>query len=480
MARHAGPALSTPALGGAAAHAVVVGGGLAGIAAALCLRHKGWRVTLVEAGPALAAGWDSHELGGEMWDFGLRIPAESGIAWADDLLFHDLPGAPLWNRLGRLAHEAGVTAGRLNPETGCLDARGLGAPQLEQIRFELIERAFSADPGAEAAHAGERLAALYGPTLAGGLLADAARALLGRPPEALAWNALANRLPARVVAAEAEETDRLRRIGALVGRLAHPSARNLPSNTLDDRSYLYPSAGGIGRWTGALRRALDQEGIALRLGQRVTGWRLRGGTILDVTLADGTALGGALFVLAAAPAALPLAGRAPAPAAGLVVEAWAFRFAGAAPPELHWATSYDPSLGFLRVGFPERLRGAPPDRGQGWRLLAELRPGAADDLPGLLAAWRGLGLLPEAARLVAAEPIGRGRFAVETPQAAAEREAALAGLAALGNLVALGPASGGHVLVPGLITEAARLADSRPARRTARQAPAAMTQPALQ
>jgi hypothetical protein len=467
MARSAGPVPSAPALAGSAPHAVIIGGGLGGIAAALCLRHKGWDVTLVEAGPQLAAGWGSREIAGALWDFGLRIPAECGISWADDLLFHDLPGAPLWNRLGRLAHEGGCAAGRLNAETGCPDATALDATTCEQIRFELIERAFSPDPGAEAAHAGERLAAIYGPTLAGGLLAEAAEALLGRAPAALAWNALANRLPARVVVAGTEDTDRLRRIGSLGARLAHPSARGLPSNTLDDRSYLYPAAGGIGRWADALRRSLEQQGVALRLGQQVRDCRTRGEALDEITLADGSVLAASLFVLTTAPAALPIGPSAP-PAPGLEVEAWALQLAGAAPPDLHWVTSYDPSLPFQRIGFPERLRGAAP--AAEWRMLAELRRGAGADLPGLIAACARLGLLPEAARLVAAEPIGRGRFAVETPEAERHRRAALADLARLRNLTALGAAAGGHVLVPGLLTDAARLAETHAARRAPRRA----------
>jgi hypothetical protein len=464
MARPAGPTPSAPALAGGPPHAVIIGGGLGGIAAALCLRHKGWSVTLLEAGPHLAAGWGSRDLAGEPWDLGLRIPAESGTVWADDLLFHDLPGAPLWNRLGRIAREGGITAGRLNADTGCPDATTLGAAALEQIRFELIERAFSADPGAEAPSAAERLAAIYGPTLASGLLADAARALLGRPPEALAWNALANRLPARVVVACTEETDRLRRIGALGARIAHPSARGLPSNALDDRSYLYPSRGGIGRWAEALRLGLEQQEVTLRLGQRVTGCRLAGERIEALTLASGETIPGTLFVLTAAPGALPLALPPAPPAAGAEVEAWALRFAGASPPDLHWVTSYDPATAFQRLGFPDRLAGQ-WRQGEPWRLLAELRPGAAADLPARLPEWTGLGLLPAAARLLSAEPIGTGRFAVETPEAARCRREALGALGGLSNLVALGSAQGGHSLVPGLISDAAQLAESHAARR---------------
>ncbi|WP_207536931.1 FAD-dependent oxidoreductase [Sabulicella rubraurantiaca] len=41
--------------------AAVIGGGLAGMGAALCLASRGWSVMLLEAGTRLGAGWSSTE-----------------------------------------------------------------------------------------------------------------------------------------------------------------------------------------------------------------------------------------------------------------------------------------------------------------------------------------------------------------------------------------------------------------------------------
>jgi glycine/D-amino acid oxidase-like deaminating enzyme len=461
MRRHPAPSGKSPAVLSRAPRAVVTGGGLGGIAAALCLAEAGWSVTLLEAGPQFAAGWTSHTADDEEWDAGLRVPAESGIAWADDLLFRTPPGAPRWNRLGRIAREGAITGGRLNPETGCLDARVLPAAARAAIQDELLARAEAPDPGPSAPDAAARLATMYGPTLAGGLLAEACRALLGAPPDGLAWSATSGRLPERVVVTDAPRTDALRRIGRLAERVAHPSARHIPIAP-EERSYLYPRQGGIGRWSASLLAGLAAAGVETRLRARVTLAEERSGTLAGLALSEGGRIEAELYVLATAPAALPLAEPVAAPQPGAKpIAAWGLRFEGGEAPDLHWITSFDSTTPFLRLGFPQRLRGG-HGRPRSWTMIAELH-GEADPA-GLPEALRPLGLLPGGARLAAAIPIAQGRFAQDTPEAERIRREGLARLAAFPNLATVGAAAGGHVLIPRLIADAAQLAEARRAR----------------
>lgn len=436
--------------------ALVLGGGLGGMIAARLLASRGCAVTLLEAGPALGAGWRSLATPFGAADLGIRVPRESGVAWADSLIFHDL-GLD-WHRIGALPREAHVVAGRLRTETGCLDARGLAPALLATARAELIARAEAPDPGADAPDLAARFRATHGPTLLEAVLRPACLSLLGAPPETLAPLAAQGRLPLRIVVAERAEAERLQRLGHLAARIAHPRAADAPPG--GGGEYLHPREGGIGAWTAALEAALRRAGVAIRTRARLAGLSSRGGRIRGAWMLDGTDLACDLFVLAAPPRALP--DLPDVPEMGMPVAAQLIAIEGGAPPALDWLLSYDPATPFLRLGFPDRLEGRDPPRGAPWRVIAELRqpvpPGGALD---------GLGLLPRGARVVGGLPLGTGRFAVETVESRAAREAALQRLAGFDNAAVLRGATGGHALIGEIVADAAALAARADAPRAA-------------
>lgn len=436
--------------------ALVLGGGLGGMIAARLLAARGCAVTLLESGPVPGAGWHSLATPFGAGDCGIRVPRESGVAWADALVFHDL-GLP-WHRIGPLPREAHLVAGRLRGETGCLDARGLDPARLATARAELIARAETPDPGAAAPDLATRFRVIYGPTLLDSVLRPACLSLLGAPPEALAPLAAQGRLPPRIVVAERAEAERLQRLGHLGARIAHPRAADAPRGAGGD--YLYPRGGGIGAWTAALETALRRAGVTIRTGARLAGLSSLGGRIRGAWMLDGSDLACDLFVLAAPPRALP--DLPDVPEMRMPVAARLLAIEGGAPPPLDWLVSYDPATPFLRLGFPDRLEGRDLARGATWRVMAELRQDAP--LAGTLGA---LGLLPQGARLVGEVPLGTGRFAVETVESGAAREAALQRLVGFENAAVLRGATGGHALVGEIVADAAALATRVDARRAA-------------
>ncbi|MGG5808878.1 FAD-dependent oxidoreductase [Falsiroseomonas sp. CW058] len=448
--------------------AVIIGGGIGGMAAALLLADRGFAVRILEAGPRPGAGWRSAATEAGPADLGIRVPRESGNARADALVFHagvfhagvfHAGAACAWNRLGAEPSQGHVACGRLNHDTPCPDARILPPVVLARARAELLARAFDTDPAGAAPHLAARLGALFGPTLLDTLLRPACRALLGAEPEALAWNAAQARLPARLVVADGEETERLRQMGALGARLAHPRAAEAP-RAADAPAYLYPREGGIGRWTTALDAALSAAGVEVRSGARVAALRHGARGVVAVRLDGGAELPADLLVLAAGPNALPFL---PAlPEVTLPAAARLLTVEGGTAPALHWLASYDPATPFLRLGFPDRLEGRRLPPGAPWRILAELpiAGGAAPGTRALADALAGLGVLPRGARIAADRPVGAGRFAVETVELAAAREAALAELRGIPNLAVLRSATGGHALVGDLVADAARLAEA--------------------
>jgi len=435
---------------------LVLGGGLGGMIAARLLAALGCAVTLLEAGPVLGAGWRSVATPFGPADLGIRVPRESGVAWADALVFHDLDLA--WHRIGPQPREAHIVAGRLRGDTGCLDARGLDPVLLGRARAELIARAEAADPGAGAADLAARFRAIYGPTLLETMLRPACLSLLGAPPEALAPLAAQGRLPPRLVVAEHAEAERLQRLGHLAARIAHPRAEDGPRAVGGD--YLHPREGGIGAWTAALESALRRAGVTLRVGTRLGGLSQRGGRIRGAWMLDGSEMACDLFVLAAAPRALP--DLQDVPEFGMPVSAHLVAIEGGAAPPKHWIVSYDPTTPFLRLGFPDRLEGHDPPRGSPWRVIAELRQPVP--LGPSLAA---LGLLPQDARILHEITLGTGRFAVETMESRAARDVALERLAALDNAVVLRGATGGHALIGEIVADAAALAARAKASRAA-------------
>lgn len=431
--------------------AVVVGGGIGGMAAALLLADAGFAVELAEAGPRLGAGWRSVATPHGPADLGIRVPRESGDPRADALIFHADPELT-WHDLGAQPREGHVALGRLNADTPCPDARML--PGIASVRAEVIARADTPDPGVTAPHLAARWDAVFGPTILDALLRPACRAAFGVGPEVLAPHAAEARIPARVVIADREETDWLRRIGALAARLAHPRSADAPQGG-ETRRYLYPRDGGIGRWIEALERALGRAGVRMRTGARVAALRKVGARVVAVGLDSGEDLPLDLLVLAAAPHAIP--GAPMVPESSLPVSARLLVMEGGAPPPLHWIASFDPGTPFLRVGFVDRLDGRDVVPGSWWRVVVEVRGGKEVMVPlpcpspqaGEGSWWRG--------KVVADIPLGTGRFAVETVEATAARHVALDALREHDNLAVLRSAAGGHALAGEVIADAARL-----------------------
>lgn len=437
--------------------ALVIGGGLGGMGASLCLGARGWSVTLLEAGTRLGTGWSSERWMEEEADLGLRIPCETGVPWADALLFHGLPvltESPLvWNRIGPLPLEAQLDpSGALRVGTMCLDARFLAPPLLARAMEEVLCRAALPDPGPAAPHLDARLEALFGPTLLRHALLPACQSLLGLPPGALAWNAAELRLPSRIVLADSAATSRLMRHGLMAQRLAHPRATEVPVAS-GAPSYLYPAQGGIGRWRAALEAALRRAGVTVRTGSRVVRLGTAGESIAGLELDSGETLPAELVILAAPLSALPTGAPTGDPAPRHAVSAVAAVVETPALPALHWLTSYDPRSPFMRACFVPRLRG--PVRTGPCLVLAEMREPRCDDL---LPSLKRLDLLPAEARAVATRVIGQGSFAVETPESAAARAEARRA-AAFRNLAVMSSAEGGHSLVATLFRDAARIAE---------------------
>lgn len=155
---------------------MVLGGGLSGVIHAFVLARSGARVTVIESGKELAAGWHGCGPDGAL-DAGLRIPARSGLAWVDRIVFEDtaalVGGESWWHALPCPVSEGHAV-------NDCVRDSAL-----QRARAEAIARSELEDPGASAGSLADRLRAIFGETLSSEVFAPAVRAVIGDPPEAL-------------------------------------------------------------------------------------------------------------------------------------------------------------------------------------------------------------------------------------------------------------------------------------------------------
>jgi len=259
----------------------VVGGGASGLSAARLLARAGARVTVVDASAAPGGAWNHLEAEVEgqpvELDRGVRLAIGSGDPALDAAIYGELPGLS-WHRIDGFPNEGHVFAGCLHLESPCPDLRR------HPERARLIAELRDASAGGEALLG--HLTARYGPTIAEAVHRPFLRKVLGAELEQLAPRAERSFVPQRLIVADAEETDALRRTEALRDRVAHPSARDLKP---PGRLYLYPSRGGIGRWIQATVRDLEARGVRFHRG-RVTELSCDGHAVRAVHVDDGARL----------------------------------------------------------------------------------------------------------------------------------------------------------------------------------------------
>lgn len=419
---------------------VVVGGGIAGIYAALLSRRAGAEVVLVEAEPRLGGllnSWTNEH--GDSFDYGTHFIAGTEDPAIDATI---LPRAwtDAWQRFPN-ERAGNVFAGRLAPDCIFVDARGLPRESYCRAMTELLEA-----PGATGRETDldAQLRAEYGPTLTDELYAPSLRKLFGVPLAQLAPDAHLRFAMKRLVAFSPETAARLKTLPEFDRRLAfHHYATGAAA-----RPQYYPHEGGAGVWVERLAQALREQGVELALGRRVTAVAAEGRRITGVTLDDGAAIDAdeLLWTTPLPPllrmAGLPLAGGPPALRRTVVVNLVLDR---PPRPACHFFFNYDPDFTAFRVTLYSNMQPEQAERTGRHRVTIEILcdPGDArlaefvDAAPGELAA---LGVFPAGTAVLwsSAFEIPNG-FPVLSPAFAAARGQLIAtARAAYQNLVLLG------------------------------------------
>ncbi len=401
-----------------AVDAMVVGGGVAGLAAALLLTERGQSVALVEAAPAPGGLLRSRRR--DPWgsfDFGTHLFSETGVEELDDVLLRRQRTDDAW-----VAHPAcrqDIFFGGERRETAFPDARVLPAAVHDQGLAELL-----ALPPLQSAPATleEQIAHTFGRVFLREIFAPIMRKYTGRPLAELAPDAHLLFGLHRLIAGTAEQTIALK--AASPWHDARLAFHDPQASARPVRHY-YPRAGGIGRWTDDAVATLQARGAAVLCGSLIAKVTEDDAAraITSLTLADGREFAARTVVWTGPLPPLFQAAGVPGPALSgppsfcrtiLVDLVLDQPLATAA----HWITCHDPASAIFRVtnyAAVEGRPGAAPARLTLEILQPPEREAAVteEDLSRELLAMR---LIPPGAKILAAwrDDIARG-FPIMTP-----------------------------------------------------------------
>ena len=242
-------------------HVCVVGGGLAGIAAAFYACRQGKKVTLIESAPGLGGLLRSHHREGMGWfDFGTHLLGKTGIEEVDSAFFEELTSDESW-----INHDhcpAGVYFRDRLSLSGFVDVRALDQ--------EVYERGFREFLGLEEGYEFENLRdateGTFGSVFADEVFDPIARKFFGESLGALNPDALRLLGVSRIVGATAEESAELKEGNRWHD---HRLAFHNPRTSARQGGVFYPRAGGIGKWVESMERRLVEDGVEIRLSSEV-------------------------------------------------------------------------------------------------------------------------------------------------------------------------------------------------------------------
>lgn len=350
---------------------LVVGGGIAGIVAALKARRRGDAVTLIEKEPVLGGLLTSMRPGGgEKWfDHGTHIPAPTGNAELDEVLFAAVRG-DAWITLP-LLKAATFWNGTFGAASPCLDLRTLPDDAYRAVLAEMLAPGEAAAGGLE--NLEQQLRGAYGPEMVRRVFGPVLQKFLNEPVGALAVDSHLLFGLIRFICAEASQVRELKRDPQMDRKLAFHSYREVVPGNHGVAGY-YPRSGGAGRWIDCLAAQLRDAGVTIRTGVYATSINVAAGRAV---LGDRSEIAFDRLAWSLPPAVLlrtcahPVARDLAAPRMAAIM---LFHFVTDRAPstDAFYVTCYDPALRTFRVTLYRNLQ---PDGKGAARITVEvLRP----------------------------------------------------------------------------------------------------------
>jgi phytoene dehydrogenase-like protein len=337
---------------------VIVGGGIAGLAAARILSERGQCVTLIESAPTLGGLLRSRPRGdwGD-FDFGTHLFSETGLEPLDAVLFLDQRNSDDW--LGHAHCVQDVFYAGARRESPFIDIRLLSAPTHNRAWTEL--RALPAAGATTPANLEEMVLATYGPTLLEQVFAPVMAKMYGVAPTELARDAHLLFGLKRLIMGTAEESRAMKAAQAWHDeRIAFHQVTEGAAHV----QHFYPRERGIGHWVEQTQNRLEQAGARVLTNSNVRRLGIESERVTEVELTDGTRLPCTRLIWSAPTFHLLKLAALPMPA-------------GVSPPRhrrvqlvdlvldqpletrAHYVTCYEPTLCTFRITNYAALRGHP-------------------------------------------------------------------------------------------------------------------------
>jgi protoporphyrinogen oxidase len=242
--------------------AVVVGGGIAGMYAALLLRKKHSDVVLIEAGKGLGGlldSWQNDE--GDFFDFGTHFISGTQIPEIDQDVIPERWHAD-WLRYDN-EHAGNFFGDRLTNDCVFVNLNNLPGEVYSRAAVELLNA-----PGGTGNEKNleEQLQSNFGPTVAKAAYAPAMKKFFGVGLDQLVPNAHLLFGMRRVVAFTPATTSRLKTIAEYDNRIAFHSFKDGSGS----RPQFYPKGNGVGDWAKKLEDSLREMGVEILVNSKIT------------------------------------------------------------------------------------------------------------------------------------------------------------------------------------------------------------------
>ncbi|WP_169084607.1 NAD(P)-binding protein [Paenibacillus sp. PL91] len=281
---------------------VVVGGGIAGILSALMLKDKFPNVILIENSSELGGLLKSDNYGNEHWfDKGTHLPALTHHQEINKYLIPDeINDSNLWLKLTHLK-PGNYFNKKLNSLGSAIDITSYDEEYYHKILIELLHSRLESRSQYENSY--EQIRDLFGEALTNNFFEKISFKFFGTALKDLAPDVLKLIINPRIIAFDENKTKELKKSNFFDMRLS----LSTPSIN-KDVEYFYPKKGGIHEWISLLENKMNNNGIRILKGAKISGIHVDKNEITKLTLEDCEEITGISHVVWTAPVSL-LAGR---------------------------------------------------------------------------------------------------------------------------------------------------------------------------
>ena len=259
---------------------VVVGGGVAGIIAAILQVQKGRKVLLLEQSSSAGGLLQTYTSSGYQFDYGTHFLAETGIAGLDELLFRNVCKSD-WIEFSYLKSGHYVN-NALCEKSQAIDANTLEDGDLSKGALELINAAASRKESY--INLEEQLNANFGKTYSSKLIIPAVEKLFKTQVNELSQNVHHIFGLTRLQSFSVDSTKLLKEISDFDDVIAYHSHKE----GLTGLKRFYPKQGGIGVWVNSLLELFLKYGGEVKYNQSVSSIECHDSKVSAVKLGEAS------------------------------------------------------------------------------------------------------------------------------------------------------------------------------------------------